>query len=127
MTDAMEPQDQSEALDADKIGPEFPLDEPVGVHEREVTPLGDATRESFEERDARHEVEPAEHRPLVQPYQEAGADILDDEAQAVADAEVTSDVPGQSTSEAYGGGGRNPEGDTAPPPAEEAALHIEDS
>ena len=105
-------QDLAEALDDDKLGPDYPPDEPLGVDEPEVTPLGERTSESFADRDARHEPEeiPAEP-PLVRPLQDAEQDVLDDEAQAVADAEI----------------GRDRELDGAPPPAEEAALHIEDA
>jgi hypothetical protein len=103
-------QDRAEALDADEVGEGYPPDEPLGVDQAEVTPLGERTSESFEERDARHEVVPDDERPVIRPYHEAEEDVLDDEAQVVADAEV---------------GGRDPESDDVPAPAEEAALHLE--
>lgn len=105
-----DPQDRAEALDADKIDADYPPEEPLGVDEPEVTPRGERTDESFEERDARHEVAPEEERPSVRPYHEAEEDVLDEEAQAVADAEE---------------GPRDTESDPTPDPAEEAALHIE--
>lgn len=126
MTDAMDPQDRAEALDADEIGGEYPPEEPMGVDEAEVTPQGEATSESFEERDARHRADDGADRPLVQPYHEADEDLLDDEAQAVADAEEGDPRAGQVTTEADGGGAAAAEDDPAPPAAEEAALHIED-
>lgn len=111
MTDPSDPQDRAEATDADKLAAEYPPDEPVGVDEAEVTPVGEATSESFEERDARQELGPGDQRPVVQPYHEPEEDLLDEEAQAVAEAEV---------------GSRDPDSDSAPPPAEEAAVHVED-
>ncbi|HEX4868605.1 MAG TPA: hypothetical protein VFV32_13420 [Acidimicrobiales bacterium] len=104
-------QDRAEALDADELGEGFPPDEPLGVDEAEVTPLGERTSESFEERDARQETLPDEaDRPVIRPYHEADEDLLDDEAQAVADAEI---------------GGRDRDSDDVPESAEEAALHLE--
>jgi len=103
-------QDRAEALDADELGEGFPPDEPLGVDEAEVTPLGERTSESFEERDARQETEAEDQRPVIRPYHEADEDLLDDESQAVADAEV---------------GGRDRESDDVPESAEEAALHLE--
>ncbi|HLT15219.1 MAG TPA: hypothetical protein VK007_00835 [Acidimicrobiales bacterium] len=126
MTDAMDPQDRAEALDADKIGAEYPPVEPMGVDEAEVTPHGEATSESFEERDARYRAGGDDDRPLVQPYHEADEDLLDDEAQAVADAEEGDPRARQTTSEADGGGAAAVEADPVPPAAEEAALHVED-
>lgn len=105
-----DPQDRAEALDADKVDADYPPEEPLGVDEDEVTPRGERTDESFEERDARHQVAPDEERPVVRPYHDAEEDLLDDEAQAVADAEE---------------GARDPESDPVPDPAEEAALHVE--
>ncbi|MGV3760028.1 MAG: hypothetical protein ACO1PW_10885 [Actinomycetota bacterium] len=105
-----DPQERAEALDADKIDADYPPEEPLGVDQAEVTPLGERTDESFEERDARHQVAPDDERPVVQPYHEADEDILDEEAQAVAEAEE---------------GPQDPESDPVPAPAEEAALHVE--
>jgi len=105
-----DPQDRAEALDADKIDPDYPPEEPLGADEAEVTPRGERTDESFEERDARHQVGPDGDRPVVRPYHEADEDLLDDEPQAVADAEE---------------GASDPESDPVPAPAEEAALHLE--
>lgn len=105
-----DPQDRAEALDADKMDLDYPPEEPLGVDEPEVTPRGERTDESFEERDARHQVAAEDERPVVRPYHEAGEDLLDEEAQAVAEAE---EGPG------------DPESDPAPAPAEEAALHLE--
>ncbi|MFP5254501.1 MAG: hypothetical protein ACLGI8_01480 [Acidimicrobiia bacterium] len=106
-----EPQDRAEALDADKIDAEYPPEEPLGVDEDEVTPRGERTDESFEERDARHQVASDEARAVVRPYHDGEEDVLDDEAQAVAEAEE---------------GVGDLEGDPVSAPAEEAALHVED-
>lgn len=110
MTDARDPQDQAEALDDDKLGGALPPEEPLGVDEPEVTPLGEATSESFEQRDARHQVAAEGQPPVVQPYQGPEEDVLDDEAQAVAAAAI---------------GTTDHEADGVPPAAEEAALHLE--
>lgn len=108
MSDA---QDRAEALDGDKIPDEYPPEEPWGVDEPEVTPVGEATNESFEERDERTGDEQDAGRELVQPYSEESEDIIDLEAQAVA----------QENAEE-----RDPQSDGAPPAAEEAAMHIEE-
>jgi hypothetical protein len=106
-----DPQDRAEALDGDKLPDAYPPDEPMGVDEPEVTPLGEATSESFEERDERTEREPDTDDEVVQPYSEVSEDVLDAEAQAVAEANPED---------------RDPASDSAPPAAEEAAMHIEE-
>ncbi len=108
-----DPQDRAEALDQDQVGAgHFPPDEPLGADEDEVTPRGERTNESFAERDERHEPDVIEaDEPVIQPYQDADADVLDAEKDAVAEAEIDA---------------RDPEADSAPPPAEETALHVEE-
>lgn len=106
-----DPQDRAEALDADKLTDEYPPDEPMGVDEPEVTPHGESTSESFEERDERMEAEPDADEEVIQPYSEVSEDVLDVEPQAVAEANPE---------------GRDPATDSAPPAAEEAAMHIEE-
>jgi hypothetical protein len=48
-----DPQDQAEQYDTDKLGGEYPPDEPLGADEGRT----DEVTESFAERDARHEPE----------------------------------------------------------------------
>lgn|GEM_PF-4942336 len=108
--DGGDAQARAEALDDDKLDAEFPPDEPLGVNERGVTAIEEDAPESFAERSAREaSPQPDEDRPVVQPYSEAGEDLLDEEAELVADAEID---------------GRAPEADGMPEPAEEAALHL---
>jgi len=104
-------QDRAERLDADQVDPEFPPDEPAGVDEHGITPVEEVIPESFQERSAREAppVEDAE-RPVVQPYSESGEDLLDEEGELVADAEIDS---------------RDPEADAMPEAAEEAALRLQ--
>lgn len=104
-------QDQAESLDETAVGEQYPPDRPMGMDEPEVTPVGEETDESFEERTARlaPPVEDAE-RPVVQPYSESVEDLLDEESQLVSDAEID---------------GRDPEADGMPEPAEEAALRLQ--
>jgi hypothetical protein len=105
-------QDRAEALDDDKLTRDYPPEEPWGVDEAEVTPEGEWAQESFEERTERHTNDGVDDdRPVVVPYSEANEDLVDDEAQLVADAEE---------------GDHNPESETAPAAAEEAAVHITD-
>ena len=103
-------QDRAEALDADKIDGEYPPDDPLGVDGWGVTGDEQAQRESLAERFGREEpVQPDAERPVIQPYAESEEDLLDDEAQLVADAEIDA---------------RDPEADGMPEPAEEAALRL---
>jgi len=105
-----DPQDTAEALDSDKVDPDHPPEEPMGVDEAEVTDIGEDASESFAERTAREHVPvPDEARPVVQPYHDGAEDVLDEEAELVADAEID---------------GRDPEADGMPEPAEEAALRL---
>ena len=106
-----DPQARAEALDGDKLPEEYPPYEPVGVDEAEVTPRGERTNESFEERDERMQDEPEPDDEVVRPYTEASEDVIDDEAQAVAEANQEE---------------RDPASDSAPPAAEESAIHIEE-
>ena len=120
MSDAPEQPEQSEALDADKVSSEYPPDEPWGVDEPEVTQDGEWAQESFEERTERHvppgqDSDDSEDRRAIQPYVDPSQDVLDDEAQAVAEA----DPPERG--ERY-----QLPGESVPDPAEEAALHIEE-
>ena len=110
MTDA---QDRAEALDDDKIDTDFPPDEPQGVDEAEVTADGEWERETFEERTTRLDTGDTADQPVVQPYVDPSQDVLDDEAQAVAEAEPDH------------GNEYELVGDDVPDAAEEAALHIE--
>jgi hypothetical protein len=50
-----DPQDQAEQYDTDKLGGEYPPDEPLGADEGRT----DEVTESFAERDARHQPDPA--------------------------------------------------------------------
>jgi hypothetical protein len=71
-----DPQNRAEALDDDKVGPEFPPEEPLGVDERAVTPAGQWLPESLEERTGREEPETA--APSAEPMaaEEAAGDLL---------------------------------------------------
>lgn len=104
-------QDRAEALDDDKIDPEFPPDEPLGADSRGVTAAEEALPESLAERVGREQAEEGidAERPVVRPYAEPEEDLLDEEGQLVADAEI---------------GDADPEADGMPEPAEEAALRL---
>jgi hypothetical protein len=135
-----DPQDVAEALDDDKVGAEFPPEEPLGVDDYGVTeaeqrwdePLEervdreepDPLVEALEGRDARDRARPGpEDRVEVQPFVHEGDAVLDDEKDAVAEAVVggTGDDPtGEVTDRTATGSER------APAAAEEAAMHIED-
>lgn len=78
MSDA---QDRAEQLDEDKLGGEFPPDQPLGADEGRT----DETAESFEERDARHL--PEDDRPVA-PEEEALA-----ESTAVSPQDEVAEVP----------------------------------
>src|SRR3546814_16454749 len=85
MSDA---QDQAESLDDDKTSAEYPPDEPWGVDEPEVTQEGEWAQESFEERTERMaEPDPDDGRPVVQPSVDPSQATVEDDAQAVAEAE----------------------------------------
>lgn len=111
MTDA---QDQSEALDGDQVPDEYPPHEPWGVDEPEVTAEGEWAKESFEERTERQDDGGDEQEPVIQPYGDPSEDVLDEEGQAIADAEP-------ERGEEYELPGHN-----VPAAPEEAALHIEE-
>ncbi|HEY9556758.1 MAG TPA: hypothetical protein VIR58_08485 [Acidimicrobiales bacterium] len=125
MSDA---QDQAESLDDDKTSAEYPPDEPWGVDEPEVTQEGEWAQESFEERTERMaEPDPDDGRPVVQPYVDPSQDIVDDEAQAVAEAEPASPDEDDLVAAAESGDRTaSLTGEDVPAPAEEAALHIEE-
>jgi len=109
-----DPQDNAEALDADKVDTDYPPDQPLGVDEPEVTTDGEWERETFEERSERVEADPGPDREVIRPFVDPSQDILDDEKQLVAEAD-----PGQGDSFEL-------VGDGVPAPAEEAAMHIEE-
>jgi hypothetical protein len=109
-------QDRAEALDDDKLDTDYPPEEPQGVDEPEVTAEGEWAQESFEERSARlagPDDDDDGDRSAIHPYVDPSQDVLDDEAQAVAEA----DPAGREEYELAA--------DRVPEPAEEAALHIE--
>lgn len=105
-------QDRAEALDPDMIDPELhdiPPDQPLGVDDPTVDDRVTDDIEARRRREMPDHIRPP--RPLVQPWEEEDEALLDDEADLVAEALVDA---------------RDPESDPAPPPAEEAALHLED-
>lgn len=57
----------SELLDDDKLPPEYPPDEPLGVFEDELTVRGQQTDEPLEERVQREEPEVWEQEPVDEP------------------------------------------------------------
>jgi hypothetical protein len=108
--DSRDGQDRAEALDDSKVDTEFPPEEPLGVDKPGVTAIEEQADETFAERTDRAVVEdPEVTAPVVQPYHDAQEDVVDDEAELVAEAEVD---------------GRDPEADGVPEPAEEAALRL---
>ena len=102
-----DPQDQAEALDSDELGvddneevePEYPADHPLGVDEYGLTPAEEEVGETLEERVAREIPD-----PLLETLE--GHDAA---AVAVELAEARVDI------------------DDVAVPAEEAALHIDDT
>ncbi len=126
----MSDQNLSEELDDDKVGAEYPPEEPLGVDEYGTTPAEEAWDEPLEERIAREEpdvlVPEDESLELVQPDEGAHTDVEADEVAAVAHAEP--DRRGQLSEEDIASGDttlrdmtQEREGTV---PAEEAALHI---
>jgi hypothetical protein len=71
-----DPQDRAEALDDDKVGPEFPPEEPLGVDDPAVTPTGQWLPESLEERAAREETEPEASSEAASAAEEQTGDLL---------------------------------------------------
>jgi hypothetical protein len=133
-----DPQDTAEALDDDRIGEEFPAEEPTAVDEYGVTGAEQRWDEPLEERVEREEPDPLveelegreppavddrEHRVEARPFAGEADAIRDDEKDAVADAVVGDhgdDPVGEVTDRTATAAERTPE------PAEEAALHIEE-
>lgn len=106
-------QDRAEALDEDVHDADFPPDQPQGVDD----PTQDdrveddvATRRLREEPDFGERATSAADEPLIRPLSSEDEARLDDEKDLVAEAD-----PGE----------RDREADGSPPPAEEAALHVE--
>lgn len=103
-------QDQAEALDADVRDADYPPEEPMGVDD---PTQDDRVEDSITERARREEPEgpDGDDRPVIQPYVDEDEARLDEEDELVAEAmEDAADL----------------ESDGAPPPAEEAALHLEE-
>jgi hypothetical protein len=77
----------AEAVDEEVVGEDdlYPPDRPVAVDEEQVP-------DSFEERGRREDPEGLDsERPVIQPYQDAAADLLDDESELVAEETVDPD------------------------------------
>jgi len=131
MTD--DSQDQSEALDADKIDddadpsgddvgegfPDFPPDRPLGVNTVGVTPVEEDAGESFAERTMREVPDPA-----AQP--DPAAEQFDDEAENEDDVAGQLVEPDASTLDHEAQEFAEEEEPTAELAAEEQAMHIED-
>ncbi len=103
-------QDQAEALDADQHDADYPPEAPMGVDD---PTQDDRVEDSISERAEREEPEGPDggQRPVIQPYVDEDEALLDDEDELVAEAmEDAADL----------------ESDGSPPPAEEAALHLEE-
>ena len=134
-----DPQDRAEALDDDRIGQEYPPEDPVGVDEYGITPAEERYDEPLEERIEREEPDPLldelegrrpappstdDRRVEVQPITTEAESIRDDEKDLVADAvepvehgtDPIGEVPDRDASTQ----------DRTPPPAEEAALRVEE-
>jgi hypothetical protein len=111
----MSDQNLSEELDDDKLGGEFPPEEPLAVDDYGTTPAEEAWDEPLEERIAREEPDvlapPDEGLELVQPDEGAHTDTEPDEVASLVDhQDDTLDDVAQEHEGAV--------------PAEEAALHI---
>ena len=131
MTD--DSQDQSEALDADKIDddadpsgddvgegfPDFPPDRPLGVNTVGVTPVEEDAGESFAERTMREVPDPA-----AQP--DPAAEQFDDEAENEDDVAGQLVEPDASTLDHEAQEFAEEEEPTAELAPEEQAMHIED-
>lgn len=125
MSDA---QDRAEAIDGDKVAADYPPEQPWGVDEPEVTPEGEWAQETFEERTARQEPDGNADWVVVQPYTDPAEDVVDDEPQAVAEAQPPATHGEESEllaeAEPTAGASEMP-GQAVPPAAEEAALRVE--
>lgn len=125
----------SELTDADKLGGEYPPEEPMGVDEYGTTPGEETMQEPLEERVLREEPDtPLAASPL--PTDEVG-DLVDPEAGGEPDVTaeaVASEVPEVDRGDIAVGdlsSGDETRRDVAqeqagPPPAEEAAMHLTD-
>ena len=106
-------QDRAEALDDDKLGGEFPPEDPLGVDEYGTTAAEERVDEPLAERVAREE--PEVDAPTDQPVPLADRDdaIQDGEAWAEEAAVAEPDATATDTATER----------EAPLPAEEAAIH----
>jgi hypothetical protein len=133
-----DPQDVAEAQDDDKIGGEFPPEEPVAVEDYGVTGAEQRWDEPLEERVEREEPDPLveelegnaptpvddrDRRVEVRPFVSEADAIVDVEKDAVADAVYgdTGDDPAGEVDDRTATGS-----DRVPEPAEEAALRVEE-
>lgn len=107
-------QDRAEVLDEDTHDTDFPPEQLMGVDD---PTRDDRVGDSVATRDRREEpeVSPADldveaEPPVIQPYVSEDDALFDDESELVADATI---------------GAQDPDADSAPAAAEEAALHLE--
>lgn len=123
-------QDRAEGLDDDKVGADYPPEQPLGVDQYGTTPAEEAWDEPLEERMAREEpdvlVPEDDSLELVQPDEGAHTDREKDEVASVAHAQP--DERGELSEEDIASGDttlrdmtQEKEGAV---PAEEAALHV---
>ena len=124
-------QHRAESLDDDKLGGEYPPEEPLGVDEYGTTAAEERWDEPIAERVAREEPDPEvpedEGTELVAPDAGAGTDT---EAQTVADADrpdpdvgtISVDDPVSDDPDLRDVASER----SGPPPAEEAAIHLDD-
>jgi hypothetical protein len=137
-----DPDQPGEDFDDELLAGDYPPDEPLGVEEDGVTELEELGGESFAERDERTQPEEWELADETGPGPATGVDLIDD------DVELGEDDAGESRDEGLVGqpvGGLEDLGPLAPddefsgdettrdvvtertpPPAEVAAVHIED-
>ena len=137
-----DPDQPGEDFDDELLAGDYPPDEPLGVEEDGVTELEELGGESFAERDERTRPEEWELADETGPGPATGVDLIDD------DVELSADDAGEPPDEGLVGqpvGGLEDLGPLAPddefsgdettrdvvtertpPPAEVAAVHIED-
>lgn len=112
-----DPQEQSEAVDSDKIGDEYPPEKPLGVEEYGITAAEERVDESLEERAARDEPDilvpdPEDISLVAEPVPDVESELIASEA-----------TPDPRSVELDEGDPSERFGD-ASVPAEESAIHL---
>lgn len=135
----VDPDQPAEDLDDDKLGGEFPPERPMGAEDEGVTGVEQLGGESLAERDERTEPELWE-RPRAAGETDPGVELAGDEEVGQVDDESTMVARSAEDTDARDAGAlasddeftgdettRNVATERSTPPAEEAAVHVDDA